>query len=289
MAIRQPRGFERNRPYYQEICEGVRPTSQALPRTAYTGLPHVRVDEYHHDPIVLDPGTIVGMITGGNAVGQNTLCPAVMGSGALDTHTISGIGAANSWGLPTSTANIAVGTVKPIGVIYQPIYSFLLASAYTNYKRVQSVGVVTDYVIMVPATNAEEVLIEAGDVVMVGTGKHYGIGLTTPHTTQKAAGRYARLSTSLDNWAERTVGRCLRKIKLGSITGASEGDLLADNISSFVIDATASKEFGDLDMVQTVPGLGLSGSETKGLPAWLLGARADGDGNVWGLVMLIRL
>lgn len=289
MAIRTPRGYERNRPYFQELCEGVRPNSQALPREVYTGLPHVRVDEHHHDPIVVDPGTIVGMITGGNAIGAGKLCPAVMGSGALDTHTISGIGAANSWGLPAGAVSLAVGRVKPLGIVYRPIYSFYLDAAYTNYKRVSSVGILTDYVVMLPASNADEVAIEAGDVVMLGRGKHYGIGLTTPHTTQKQAGRYAKLDTTLDDWMERTVGRCLKKTLLGNISGASAGDLLADNLSSFTAAASAVKEFGDIDMVQTVPGLGLSGSETKGIPAFLLGARADGDGNVWALTMLIRL
>ena len=60
MALRIPRGYAVNRPYFREVSEGVRPNSQAAPRLPHTGLAHVRVDEVHHDPIVIDAGTIIG-------------------------------------------------------------------------------------------------------------------------------------------------------------------------------------------------------------------------------------
>ena len=77
MALRIPRGYDTNRPPYSEICEGQRPTVQNVPLEAWTGLPPVRIDEHHHDPIVLDAGTLVGVATGAGAAGK--LFPAVWG------------------------------------------------------------------------------------------------------------------------------------------------------------------------------------------------------------------
>ncbi len=288
MAMRIPRGYARNRPSFLEICEGQRPNSQATPRVAYTGLPMVREDKVHDAPIVIDSGTIVGIATG--TLGLGTMFPALMGTGTVDGRGLTGTGAVNDWGLPGATAfSIAVGRVKPLGVCFAPVYSFILQSLYTNFKMQHSTPFLTDYVISVPATNAEEVAIFAGDVVMLGTGRHYGSGVTSTYTTNKLAGRYARLDTTVTDYQERIVGRCLRKLKLGNISGASGGEVLSDYLASFTIDAGAITEFSDLEKVQTVPGLGLTGSGTGGIPAYLLTATADGNGDVWALTILIRL
>lgn len=298
MAIRIPRGYARNIPYFREICEGVRPHVSDLPLEAWTGLPHVRIDEHHHDPIVLDPGTIVGIGTGAASVGGGYLLPTTLESGAAGLGIATGLMIAGSndanttWGLPNGTATrVACGFVKPIGVIYQPIYSFILQANNSNYKRVANVGVLTDYVISVPAVNSEETAIFAGDVVMCGTGNHYGAGTSSTFTTNKLAGRYARYSSSAAFANERVVGRCLKKLELGTLSGASGGELLADVItsSSFTISTAAAAEFANLAKVQTVPGLGLSGSGTSGIPAYLLGARCGSDGKFYALTLLIRL
>ena len=289
MAIRIPRGYARNRPYFLELCEGIRPNSQAAPRVAYTGLPMVREDKFHDAPIVIDAGTIIGVVTGGATVGAGTFVPAVMGTGAVDVGNLTGIGATNDWGLPTTNYTLAVGRVKPLGVCFAPVYSFILPYICTNFKMQSSTPFLTDYVIQIPATNADEVVIEAGDVVVLGPGKNYGSGVTSTYSTNKLAGRYAKLSTSVTDYPERIVGRCLRRLKLGNISGASGGEVLADNLASFTIDAGASAEFSDLAMTQTVPGLGLTGSGTAGIPGHLLGATADTSGNVWMLTILIRL
>ena len=304
MAIRVPRGYAKNRPQYIEVCEGVRPTDTAAAREAYTGLPHVRVDELAHDPIVLDPGTIVGYVSYTGAattlLGKVVPCIIPTGTGANENaHTLRTYGSAeaSTWTLPLGTSGDIsnVGLVKPIGVVFQPIYSFNLQQVFTNYKRQESVGVVTDYVIMVPATNDEEVSIRSGDRVIVGSGEHYGIGWSTPYNTHRQAGRYARYNSLWSNSEERVVGRCLKKIRIAT-TASSEGTKLSADLANITLTAEARKEFGYLDKVQTVPGSGLSGSETKGIPAYLLDARADGGDNhsdgstsYWALVMLIRL
>lgn len=297
MTFRQPRGYVRNIPAFREICEGVRPSVSDVPLTAYTGLPHVRVDEIHHDPIVLDPGTLVGTATGTYGAGTLFPCTFITGgagipSGILAAGSTEG---SNTWGLPDSTeVALACGIIKPLGVIFQPIYSFLLQTRYTNYKRVDNVGILTDYVISIPAINYEEAAIFAGDLVMAGSGCKYGIGADTVTSATTAAaylaGRYARYNSSAYLAAERVVGRCLRKLLLGATTGTA-GETLETAISNgtFTISSAAQTEFAQLAKVQTVPGLGLSGSGTSGIPAYLLKARCDAAKNFYALTLLIRL
>ena len=302
MAIRVPRGFEVSRPYYNELCEGVRPVAGATAKEAWTGLAHTRVDEQHHDPIVLEPGTIVGMVTGGNALAAGKLVPAVLGTGYADAGNLIQYGSSNVWTLPTTSGSAAVGRVKPIGVCYQPIYSFVLQSIYTNYTRNTAVGVVTDYVIQVPVVNSDEALIEPGDAVMLGSGKRHGIGFTgalanSTFETWTAgfhlAGRYAAVKTyaaTYNDIHDRVVGRCLKKVYLGiGGAGTVQGDMLADKLSDFTISTEATSEYSHLAKIQTVPGLTLSGSGTKGIPGFFLGARADANKKYWGMTLLIRL
>lgn len=317
MAIRIPRGYERNVPNYQELCEGVRPVDTAAPRTAYTGLPHVRHDKQHDDPIVIDAGTIVGRVsyTGASSTLWNTVVPALMPTGL--TGAAAGVGmhftptlaesavvlrikgtseASETWNLPGSASGdiTNIGVVKPIGVAYNPVYSFILQSQFTNYDRSVNIGVVTDYVVMVPATNAEEHAIEDGDVVVVGSGDYYGAGWESTYTYPRA-GRYAKYN---QNWAyaqERIVGRCLKKIRIAT-SSSSAGTKLSTEATSVTLTTEAQAEFGALDKVQTVPGLGLTGSGTQGIPARLLDATLDDGSNYpgsvkcyWALVLLIRL
>lgn len=301
MAIRIPRGYEVSRPYYNELCEGQRPVNGGFAKEAWTGLAHTRIDEDKFDPIVLEPGTLIGIVTGGNAVAEGKVVPAVLGTGYGDVGGLTQIGAANTWGLPTTSGDHAVGRVKPLGVCYQPIYSFNLQARYTNYTRNTAVGLLTDYVIQVPAVNSDEWLIEPGDAVMLGSGKRHGIGFMPPSPSYPShaagthlAGRYAPVKTYASTYNDihdRVVGRCLRKIKLGTGgASTSQGDCLVDKLSDFTIDTNANKEFDYLSKIQTVPGLtGLAGSGTKGIPAFYLGAKADSNKVYWGLTLLIRL
>jgi hypothetical protein len=214
-----------------------------------------------------------------------------MGTGVGDSTALTGVGATNVWGLPSSTFTISCGKVKPLGVCYQPIYSFYLETLYTNYKRTHSMSFVTDYVIEIPATNAEEVAIANGDRVMLGTGKSYGSDTPSTYSAAKKAGRYASLNSSVDDWMHRVVGVCLRRFLLGVNGTPTAGMTLEAAIAAgdFTLDSSANKEFADLAMIQTVPGLGLSGSGTLGVPAYFLDAADDGSGNFWGLTILIRI
>jgi hypothetical protein len=234
-----------------------------------------------------------------------------MGTGLVDGGLIQ-VGATNDWGLPTASGDHAVGIVKPLGVVYQPIYSFMLQARYTNYTRNTAVGVLTDYVIQVPAVNSDEWAIEAGDAIMLGTGKRHGAAFMAPSPTYAThtagyhlAGRYAAVKSypgglasvastatnTVHHMADRIVGRCLRKVKLGiGGSSTSQGDALVDKLSDFTINSTFDNEVGYLSKVQTVPGLtGLTGTGTKGVPGYWLGARADANKEYWGLTLLIRL
>jgi len=320
MALRIPRGYAVNRPYFREVSEGVRPNSQAAPRLPFTGLAHVRTDEVHHDPIVIDAGTIIGIMTGATgqmgagahaqtsqqkafvAANSGFFVPAMLGTGTLADTTqkdnqsvLINIGTtegSTTWGTAGASGaahNVNVGNVKPMGVVTQPVYSSYLTTAFTNYKRQHSLGFVTQYVIQIPATNVEEAEINAGDLVGVGSGVHHGIGVTDPYDTQRLAGRYMKFRPTVAFAQERIVGRCLKKTLIGTTTSAA-GTLLADSLSTFTIAADLQAEFVGLERVQTVPGLaGLSGSETKGVPSFLLGARADVTQRFWALTLLISI
>ena len=301
MAMRVPRGYAVTRPYYQEISKGERLSTTDVPLEAYTGLPHVRVDEYHHDPVVLEPGTLVGVATGGPALGK--LVPAF--STGIDSATNGSVksgqllyvkgssDAADTWGLPNASGSIDMGgLVKPIGVVYQPVYSFILSSKFTNYERNVNVGVLTNYVIQIPVTNDEEFAIMQGDLVMAGIGNHHGTwdqgnAMSAIH---RQAGRYKKYVSTGTDANERVVGRCLSRLEIGTGT-TTAGTLLKTDVASsnLTLSTAGSKAFKGMDKVQTVPGLGLAGSATQGVPGWLMGARADANGKYYALTILIRL
>jgi len=287
MAFRTPRGYAVNRPQYQELSEGVRPQASTVPMEAYSGLAPVRIDELHHDPIVIDAGTIVGFATGNSSVAVGKLFPAhavTGGSNIVLRHHSDGA----SWGLSTTDITntslfLTGGPVKPLGVVYQPIYSFNLQNAFTNYKRNDNVGMVTDYMIQIPCITAQERLIEAGDLVMVDTSANEQ-GQVAAGTAPM--GRYRRYEDTVAD-AKWIVGRCFQRIEFADGTAAVNTVYDADTTAS--ITTAGSAEFKGLDKVQTVPGLGLAGSGTGGVPAWLQKAQADGNGTYHALTLLIRL
>jgi len=288
MAYRIPRGHEVNRPQYQELSEGVRPEISAVPQEAYTGLPPVRIDELSHDPIVLDAGTVVGVATGGLADGK--LFPAHAQTGT-DTLTLNYHSDGASWGMPTSAetpsaADTTDGPVLPIGMVYQPIYSFQLQATYTNYKRNDNVGFVTDYLVQLPARSAAERAIRPGERVMVNTSAT-AYGTITAGVAQ--LGSLERWDDTVDN-EKYVVGRCFNKLTFASGTASVntvyQTDFDAGNTS---LSTAGAAEFKGLNRVQTIPGLGLAGSGTGGVPAWLTKAQSDSSGNFYALTILVRL
>lgn len=297
MAIRKPRGYSVNRPPYAELSEGIRPNVQTLPLEAWTGLPPVRIDEQHHDPIVIDAGTAVGVATG---TYDGKLFPCVLPHGATltgsTTEALTGTTTVtyhfnsddDTWGLPTTDQTVDAGIIKPIGIVYQPIYSFYLEQFFSNYKRTDNVGIVTQYVVQVPCVLATEHLIRAGDEVMIAK-EHlaYGRVASGGASTANLAGRYQKWDGASLN-REFVIGRCLKSFVYA--TGGTGGTTTYQADTATLTVTTAAKaEFPGLDKVQTVPGMKLAGSGTGGVPGHLLGGIANGDNEYRALTILIRI
>lgn len=287
-TFRTPRGYGVNVVQYRELMEGQRPESSAIPMEAWTGLPPVQVEEIHHDPVVILPGTFVGMATGGTAVGKIFPAHAQTGNctGRFSTDD-------STWGLPTSDQTWAMGTVTsgpvlPLGVVYQPIYSFNLQQQFINYKRNENLGILTDYLIQVPAITANERAIAVGDPVMISqTANEYG-RVASLASVNNLMGRLQKWDDSAATY-KYVVGRCYGKVLFASGGTSNAGTKLSADTASWALATAGRAEFKGLDKVQTVPGLGLAGSGTKGVPAWLMDARSDGSGNYYLLNILVRL
>ena len=290
-SFRIPRGYKVNRPPYVEICEGQRPNVQSIPLEAYTGLGPVRIDQLHHDPIVIDAGTIIGIATGSRASGD--ILPAMWNTGLavrkLHMHAHSD-GA--EWGLPTTSGNITPGNVKPLGVCYQPIYSFRMNYAYSNYQRSHNVGFVTDYVIQIAARTTAEHLIKTGDVVMLAPDHFdHGMGATDAQILAGEAGRWTRYE-SFDSLVPNThrlanemvVGRCLKAFVVGSGTASTKFSADTANIA---ISTDALAEFKGMNLVETRGTV--SGSGTLGIPGHMLEGYSDSGGEYRALTILVRM
>lgn len=312
MTLRIPRGFAIDRPAWKELCEGVRPNTQMVPLQAFTGLPVVRIDQVNYDPVVIEPGTLLGIYTDAN--GKDWAVPAYAGTGALylqpDTTTSADFGMSTVTGLVqgttgtyyyinnatggTAVVSLAGALIKPIGACQQPIYSFQLNSAFTNYKRNDTVPMLCDYVVQFPAITANEHAIRAGDTVMLSDGDQMGAYTTigsasTVFTNSSIAGRYMKFDATKLFANERVVGRCLKSWKFASTSDGTPTGKLVKDCTTVTLDAVGSLEFDGLSRVQTVPGLNLSGSGTSGIPGHLFGARADASGNFRALTILIRI
>lgn len=297
MVFRIPRGYDTNRTSYQELSEGVRPEASAVPMEAWTGLAAVRVDELAHDPIVLDAGTVVGIASGGDAAGKIFPCHNLSGTTEIDmVHHSDGV----SWGLPITTVvadvnQLTDGPVKPLGVVFAPTYSFILQDKFTNYKRNENVGIVTNYLIQVPARTIAERAIITGDRVMIASQSDMANGASNDEHGKVEYGQITNGAPTLGTLAkwdgttateDFVIGRCFRSFVFA--TGSNDVTY-RDDISNISLTDAGAAEFKALARVQTVPGLTLSGSGTAGAPGWLLTSVSDGSGNFSVLTILVRL
>ena len=289
MAFRIPRGYEVNREWYNEVCEGIRPTPSAVPFEAYVDLPPVTIDETHHDPIVIESGTLVGIDMGATVNGACVPAHATPDLNLIP-HSES-----SKWGLPTAAITIADGPVAPLGVCYERMYSFALQKNFTNYKRSHTVPfLMGPRVIRIPAITALEEVIQPGKKVMLSsvgnfTGSYESLDpvLANVYNNSLPAGRYEEFDDAAPNTGY-IVGTCLKNILLGTGT-TTAGTLLMNDLANFTPSAELNREFPGLGRVQTNPGLALSGSGTKGVPGYLLGARANAAGEYRALVINIRI
>lgn len=280
MAIRKARGLEVIKAPFQELYEGSRPSIHGLKPASF--LPIVREDKRHEDdPVVLEPGTVVGLKAG-------ALVPA-----SSEAFNLAYTALDVTWGLSDEGGNtVAAGdtdsltAVKPIGVVTAPVYSAVLADEYTNYKRDLTPSILSgNYSILVPCTNAAEHLIEAGDRVIAKAGRFASLSQEISGLDTSAA---PLTGAELDLLAgDHIVGRCINKIKVADTTETSAG-VTASAAAGL---AVAESRFSTLSRVQTVPGLGLTGSDTQGLPqmVWQHGVTEVTSGDIAVLEIRIDL
>ena len=209
--------------------------------------------------------------------------------------------------------------IKPIGIVYNDIYASWLSTTYLNYERQPNIGLLMkNQVIQVPCVTSEELLIQPGDVVYVAgqnvttevnrvwdptyasvTAADMTVGHLVSHRRFVAAGPaggYGLAANGVDfhGWnpsimfgmTEHKVGRCIRKIKIASgATSQAQNTALSAAIPT--ARTSVNVEWQHASRVQTVPGLGLQGSGTMGIPGHLLSARSDVDGNWWALEIAV--
>jgi len=311
MAIRIGRGYDKIHHPYQELYEGVRPSIQGL--RAANFLPVAMLDKLHDDdPIVLLPGTFVGRVNAGASAmsvggayadleeAARAVVPACWGAYTvtyaqndidfvtddLDSdHIASGV----------TVAEASVGTVtgvKPIGVITAPVYANLLKTKYTNYSRDLMPSVLMgNYTIVMPAITTKEKLIEPGDLVRVD-GDGGAAATWNPVTNSTAANSPGRLIA----WdgaaasANYVVGRCVDKYRVGTIAGDTNATVKSRLAAGETVsNQNSDHQFNTLKRVQTVPGLGLSGSGTQGIPAMFEHATLDANDHFYALVIKVDL
>jgi len=304
-TVRIPRGYGRYQTPYNEIFEGQRPSLSDLGNLLPAPwLPTAALDSVHDDNLVMQAGTWVGRINANDhpasyeavaaASRRNFLVPAYQGTGEysltygaqdLDngdgTYAVPDIDAYSTAVAVAGTSTITIPPVKPLGVLYQDAYGSYYALRHKNYTRQHMVGFLAyGTVIMVPAMTAAEAAIEPGDTVCIARTTD-----ASPTWRPQHADNYVGHIQAWDTATcsiEYVVGKCLEKITLATGGGASQ------RLSAAITAGTATSvhNFGETGRVQTVPGLGLQGSGTEGVPGSLLPAVAQA-GSFYSLLISV--
>jgi hypothetical protein len=290
--VRIPRGYARYQTPYLEVMEGQRPSldeqaTKALRPAPW--LPTVVEDKVHDDNIVIQAGTWVGRINATDHADAFTaaasawqaqyLVPAFQGTGEYSlTYTTLDTDADGSYSVPdidnwptavsaAGTSTITIPPVKPMGVAYQDMFGSYYSLRYKNYERQSMVGFLTyGQIIMVPAQTAAEAAIQPGDLCVVHRSTDAS-PTWKPRDAANYVGHLKAYDSSTDS-LEYKVGQCVEKITIAG--GGSAGQRLSAAVTAG--SATGVHSFGGLANVQTVPGLGLQGSGTLGIPGFLLNA-----------------
>lgn len=238
-SARIPRGYERNSNLvrsYLEISEGQRPALELRPAQY---LPVKHQDRYLNDWVVISAGTIVAVDPSGDLVNANG------GASQTLTYTADDIGVTidiDSNGHDTYVAATGASTSKvignkPIGVApydyFQNINQGFDSATPTGLTKY------TNYQIQDKVTVLCDYLIE----VPVKSGVDASGTVNVGDLVQSDADGGFILWKNGTHDVTQIVGRCIQRKAVAAV----------DN----------------LDKVQTVPGLGLSGSDTAGVPQHL--------------------
>ena len=291
---RIPRGYAVYHKGVQELMEGQRPTLDFLGNLRPAPwLPVSRVDTVHDDPQVIPAGTVVGRIctTDHNDIYEavtaakrtDYLVPAWAGTGE---YTLT-YGANDVTYLtpdiddyPTVVAAAGISTldvpaVKPLGIATYDMYASHLGTTYKNYDRQSMVAFLSwGWTILIPVRTPSEADIQVGDLVQVEDNGSVS-STWTPTAATNIVGRMKPWESG--DCPEFKIGKCVEKITLATQPSSVGNQLLSAAISAS--NYASAHNFSDLNKVQTVVGLGLTGSGTAGIPASLLSAVAQSQ--VW--------
>jgi hypothetical protein len=181
-----------------------------------------------------------------------------------------------TWDIDSSeTAVAAAGAssttippVKPMGIAYDNMWASHLKYTYSNYNRQSMVGFLSwGYAVWLPCRTANEAAVEPGDLLVIDDASDATL-TWRPTSTQNAVARI-RPWTSGDD-PEFIVGKCLEKVQLAYQTSNVSNQALSAAITASNVTTSTVHNFGDLGKVNTVPGSGLQGSGSLGIPGWLL-------------------
>ena len=229
---RIPRGYERTQGLL-EISKGERPALELKPAQY---LPVVREDRYLEDWVVIEAGTIVSVDASGSLVPCNGF------QGQTQTYTASDIGITvdiddaghDTYVTAAGTSSATIDANRPVGVApydyYQSLNAGFGAAGATKYLNYQ----IQDKVAILC-----DYLIE----IPVHSGADAsGIIAAGDLVQSNTTGAFIKWVDGASD-VSQIVGRCIQRATVAAV----------DN----------------LDKVQTVPGLGLSGSDTSGVPSHL--------------------
>ncbi len=242
---RIPRGYERNANLprrFMEISKGERPALELRPAQY---LPVLNRDNYLNDWVVINAGTIVAVDTSGDLVNANGGLSA-----CSYTYTVNDIGItvdhateADTYVTAAGASSSGVAENMPIGVAPYDYYQNLNA----GYDTASAPGITKymNYQIQDKVTVLCDYLIEIP--ARPGTTDASGTIMSGDLVQPDCNGNFVKWGPQ--GTVEQIVGRCIHRKAIAAV----------DN----------------LNLVQTVPGLGLSGTATSGIPQHLYNYTSD--------------
>ena len=305
MAFYKPFGADVRRfPFWDRTSTGAYQRNLTLTDAKPgTFLPILMDDEAVQVPIVMYPGTFVGVLNSRDHTDVPTIyqdeSPSVLvpASNAAYTLTYNSIDLDTNrfaFGTPdldasdgavvssTGATSTSIAATVPLGIVAEPLYSQRFQSYYTNLKmQPQVVLVASGRVLRIPCITANEKLVMPGDVVMVDGGASWN---PNGALTTTVAGRCMKFDDTAAK-VKYIVGRCIGRHKICSGTAVAGTVLLTDIRNAAVTAASLNTKEG-YDLLardQTVPSLLLQGSATLGVPSALTFARADASGDYWAI------
>jgi hypothetical protein len=272
-------------------------------------LPILYEDDAVQAPIVMYPGTIVGMLNardhsagvGGPFLNQSrtVLVPAhAHASGYNLVYSAYDLATSKYGGTydldetlgetivaATGASAAAIASTRPLGVVSEPIYGQQYYRRHHNLQQQHQVEVLSQgQMLRIPAITSEEMAIQPGDIVMVSAsaGDHDPLGAPTA----SYPGRWAAWDESTVGHIPYIMGRCVGRHRIVSQSAANAGNLLLTDISNGNVNTGSLDQvegYDDFAKNQTVPGLTLQGSGTLGIPTSLTFARSDASGDFYAL------